>query len=92
MFFNLSFISKNKTEMSNLNNKLAVKSIIIETDETFNENLEWAIITLNYSESDLPNNINESTLKLYYYNETSNLWELIEDSYVNKTTEIYNNI
>ena len=40
---NLSFISKNKTEMSNLNNKLAVKSIIIETDETFNENLEWAI-------------------------------------------------
>jgi len=82
---NLSFISKNKTEMSNLNNKLAVKSIIIETDETFNENLEWAIITLNYSESDLPNNINESTLKLYYYNETSNLWELIEDSYVNKT-------
>ena len=82
---NFSLTSKSKTEMNDLDDKLAVKSIVIETDENFNENLEWAIITLNYSKDDLPDNINKSTLKLYYYNESLKIWELIQNSYVNET-------
>lgn len=46
-------------------------------------NLSWYWLTIYYSDSDLPSNIDESTLRIYYFNETSQRWQQEADSGVN---------
>ncbi|MGK0209499.1 MAG: parallel beta-helix repeat protein [Patescibacteria group bacterium] len=53
------------------------KGVNIEVDANTSSSLTWAIIKIFYNESEVAAaNIEESTLKLYYYNETSSDWEL----------------
>lgn len=78
---NVSFHLKNKNLTKSLDNKLAVKSIVINSNE-INELFDWVILYLNYSEDELSENIDEESLKLYYYNESLSGWEVIEDSFV----------
>jgi len=41
-------------------------------------NLDWVIIKVYYDPADLPSNIDETTLRLYWYNETSGEWEQLQ--------------
>ncbi|MDD5181910.1 MAG: Ig-like domain-containing protein [Candidatus Nanoarchaeia archaeon] len=49
----------------------------IESDEINSTNAEWLMIKLYYEDSQVPIGINESTLRLYWYNTTSSAWEII---------------
>ncbi|MDD5181911.1 MAG: S8 family serine peptidase [Candidatus Nanoarchaeia archaeon] len=49
----------------------------IESDEINSTNAEWLMIKLYYEDSQVPIGINESTLRLYWYNATSSAWELV---------------
>jgi subtilisin family serine protease len=48
-------------------------------------NLSWYLLRIYYSDSDLPSNIDESTLRIYYFNETSQRWQIEPDSGVNES-------
>jgi hypothetical protein len=43
-------------------------------------NLSWYLLNIYYSDSDLPEDIDESSLRIYYFNTTSNQWEQEPDS------------
>ncbi|MFH1229428.1 MAG: right-handed parallel beta-helix repeat-containing protein [Candidatus Aenigmatarchaeota archaeon] len=67
----------NSTPSSGLS---TLKGIDIEVDNSTSGNLTWALIKIFYNESELTEaNINESTLKIYYYNTTSSGWQLEPD-------------
>jgi len=40
-------------------------------------NLSWAVIKLYYNDSEVPSYLDESSLRLYYFNSTSSKWELV---------------
>ncbi|MBI4158909.1 hypothetical protein HY500_01470 [Candidatus Woesearchaeota archaeon] len=47
----------------------------IDIDESLKNSLDSVVIRIPYNEEDISSkNINESTLKLYYYNESDNTW------------------
>ena len=52
------------------------------------DELDWMHIEIPYNEYDLPEGVDESTIKLYSWNSTSDRWEVVENSGVN----IYDNI
>jgi parallel beta-helix repeat protein len=55
----------------------ALKGIDIQVDSTTSGALTWALIKIYYNESELTAaNIDESTLKIYFYNTTSADWQL----------------
>ncbi len=64
---NINLVSSNL----NYSNKEKVKAVEILSQ---NISFDSATLRINYSNSELTN-INESTIKLYYYNETLNSWE-----------------
>jgi len=54
-----------------------LKAVDISVPSSVNGNLTWAIIRIFYNASELASaNIDESTLKMYYYNESSSSWQL----------------
>ncbi|MBT7902446.1 S8 family serine peptidase [Candidatus Woesearchaeota archaeon] len=90
---NTSFFDVNPTSVatSSANEFPAVdidKFVRIESSSTVDENIDWAYFEIEYSNSDLDDDINESSIKIYYANETSGEWQLEENSGVN-TTENY---
>lgn len=54
--------------------------ISINASPAISSNLSWYLLTIYYSDSDLPSNIDESTLRIYHFNESSNQWEQESDS------------
>jgi parallel beta-helix repeat protein len=55
----------------------ALKGIEITVDNATEGNLTWALIKIFYDEAELTAaNIDESTLKIYYYNKTAADWQL----------------
>jgi parallel beta-helix repeat protein len=64
----------NSTPSSGL---ITLKGIDIEVDSSTSGNLTWALIKIFYNESELTEaGIDESTLKIYFYNATSSGWQL----------------
>jgi len=60
------------------------KYVDIEIDGDAKNNLGWAIIKIYYNDDEIINaGINESSLRIYYWNETEDEWQTIEDSGVN---------
>jgi len=56
---------------------LTLKGVDINVDNYTKGNLTWAHIQIFYNETEISNTgIDESTLKIYYYNETSANWQL----------------
>ena len=51
-----------------------VKGINITSDSATSGNLSWAVITIYYTDSEI-SGLDESNLKIYYYNETSGNWQ-----------------
>lgn len=63
------------------------KYIEIEYDEEMKDNLGWIMIKMYYTDEDVSNaGIDESTLRMYYYNESTSTWEVMPDSGVDTTT------
>jgi len=66
------------TEISNTNpdGKSRLRTVDIETDNNTKNNLTWILIEIFYTTSELNSiNLNESTLEIYFYNETSSAWQ-----------------
>jgi hypothetical protein len=49
----------------------------IESQGLNGSNIKWMIITVYYNDSDIPAGVNESKLRLYWYNNTSGSWEIV---------------
>ncbi|GAG36895.1 unnamed protein product, partial [marine sediment metagenome] len=61
------------------------KYVDIMVDNTINDNITKVKVVIYYNKSEVNNaNIDESTLKIYYYNETSGNWQSLNSS-VNTT-------
>lgn len=61
------------------------KYVEIIADDSIKDNLVSNIIKIYYTDEEINNaNLDEDTLKIYYFNETSNEWQEL-DSVVNKT-------
>lgn len=60
----------------------------IEADDNLSENLSYVIIKLYYDESSLQSWLDEKNLRIYYWNESKNSWEVVPNSGVN-TVENY---
>lgn len=74
----ITVVSKNLTSSpSNLN---TLKAIDIEVDDNTKPSLLWSLIKIFYDDAELTAaNIDESTLKMYYYNESAAEWQLLPD-------------
>lgn len=74
---NISNVSFNLINSSlTLQNKQKLKSLDIRTSQSIQDFLLSAVIKVYYNETEL-RNIDENTLSLYYYNETSSIWDKI---------------
>lgn len=60
----------------------SVRGIDIFVDNTTNQLLTWAIIKIHYLDSEI-SEIDESSLRIYYYNETSHNWQLETNQGIN---------
>ncbi|HDQ59977.1 MAG TPA: hypothetical protein ENN30_02175 [Candidatus Woesearchaeota archaeon] len=56
---------------------IPVKGIRVETDEYTKGNLTWALIKIYYDDSEIEG-LDEDSLRIYYYNETSEDWEVYD--------------
>ncbi len=64
----------------------ALKAVDIGVDTNTDGNLTWAYLRVNYSDAELTSaNVNESSLRMYFYNETSSAWELESNQGLNTT-------
>jgi len=62
------------------------KYFTITASDILKDNLGWIYLKINYSDSDISsNNIDETTLKIYYYNSTLGRWVVESDTGVNTT-------
>jgi hypothetical protein len=58
------------------------KYLQIEVSDDISSSLSWAIIKVNYTDAELAEaNIDESSLKIYHYNESSGLWEAFDSPF-----------
>ncbi|MBI4739442.1 S8 family serine peptidase [Candidatus Woesearchaeota archaeon] len=57
----------------------------ITADANVTYNLSWMLITIFYTDAELPSTLNESTLRLYFFNESSQRWVQESNSGVNIT-------
>jgi len=79
--FSISVRLLNSTEVNDTNpdlpiGKVPFKGITIEVKDT--AYLSWAIIRVYYNPTELNDlNIDEDSLRMYYFNETSDEWELV---------------
>jgi hypothetical protein len=73
--FNTTIIVKKETPTASgtTSSKTSVKGINISLDDNTNSSLEWAIIKLFYNDSEITG-LEESSLILYFYNETLRDW------------------
>ena len=72
--------------MPSTSNLTSLKKINLNPDPLISNNLLWLSLKIYYNETELTN-LDESTLKLYYYNETQAEWQVL-DSILN-TNENY---
>jgi len=69
---------------------LPFKGIQVELNEDANNTLNWAIIRIYYTDAELDAlGIEESSLRMYYFNETSGEWELVEEQGIVTTPPKY---
>jgi len=62
------------------------KYIEIGCDEEMEDNLGWIMIKMYYNPQDVSNaGIDESTLRMHYYNESASKWEVMQNSGVDTT-------
>jgi subtilisin family serine protease len=54
--------------------------VFINASEDIVTNLSWYLLNIYYSESSLPSNIDESSLRIYYFNSATQLWVQEADS------------
>ncbi|MBU0616077.1 MAG: hypothetical protein KJ601_08370, partial [Nanoarchaeota archaeon] len=67
---------------------IGLKAIDIEVDNNTGNNLTWALIKLYYTQAELTAaNIDESTLKMYYYNTTAADWQLEPNQGVDQASD-----
>ncbi len=59
--------------------------IFINSSAEVQGNLSWYLLKIYYSDGSLPSGVVESSLRIYYYNETSGAWEQEADSGVDTT-------
>ena len=52
--------------------------ISIDVSDNIKESMEWVIINLTYDENNIPGGVEESTMRLSWYNETSDEWVRLE--------------
>lgn len=64
-----------------------VQDLGIFLDITIDE-LDWILIEIPYDESDLPEGMEEESLKLYFWDEQSGIWKEVENSQVNTEANI----
>ena len=77
----------NSSNSSSEKIKLVNNFVVIDADSSIHDNLSWAIIEFKLNESLLiEKNINISTLKVFYFNSSSNAWEVELNSGVNLDT------
>jgi len=89
----LNVTKKVAFQVQALSGKTALKSAIIDIDSNSSTRLQWAIVKIFYEDSDLPANFDESTLRMYFYNESSQGWELVSGSGVDTTNNyVYGNV
>ncbi len=62
--------------------------IEIESNELNSSTLDWIVIKAYYNESELPSGIDETSLRLYWYNNATGIWEEVTPGGVN-TIENY---
>jgi len=73
--FNTTIVVSKETPTANgtYASKTSIKGINIDLDNNTNASLEWAIITLYFNSTDISGLVS-SSLKIYFYNESSNDW------------------
>jgi hypothetical protein len=87
--FSISVRLLNSTEVNDTNpnaptDTLPFKGMTIEVIDT--DYLSWSIIRLYYNSTELDElNIDEDSLRMYYFNETSEEWELVVQQGIVKT-------
>jgi len=78
--------SFNSTKPVNIGVLALDKYLEIETDDKIKDGLGWILIKLYYTDEEVTSKgIDESSLRMYYYNESSSNWEVMSDSGVNTT-------
>lgn len=76
---------KNITELNPLG-----RFLDLSVSNDVNKNLNYSIIKLYYTEQDLiTNNLDENSLKLYYYNETNRTWEKLNSNINEEEDYVY---
>ncbi len=81
-------MDQNETEQRTGENPTGVKDMGVFVEITFNGTLIWIRIEVPYDESALPDDVEESSLKLYFWNTATNTWEVIEGSSVDTDANI----
>jgi len=67
------------------------KFLQIEVSSDLSSNMTWAVINMHYTDAEVTAaNIDESTLRIQYYNETSGLWEKYDGALVGGVNETGN--
>jgi len=67
--------------------------ITINASSNIVNDLSWYILTISYLDADLPSGIDESTLRIYFFNATSGQWQVEPDSGVDTAAnEVWANI
>jgi subtilisin family serine protease len=73
----------------------SLKGINITADSATKGNMSWAMIKIYYNSTEISSsnaNIDESTMSIYYFNETSSSWQ-IESSSIDTTNKfVYSNV
>ena len=54
--------------------------IVINATQNIESNLSWAYLRIYYNSTDLPATLDESTIVIYYFNETTSRWQAEVDS------------
>ncbi len=71
----LTVVSETPSSAPQSMNSLKAVNILIDSESE--ESISWALIKFFYTDAELTaNNIEESSLRIYYFNETSNEWQL----------------
>ena len=52
------------------------------------DDLDWILIEIPYDESNLPSGVEEDSIKLYFWDEYSGRWKVVEDSHVDTDRNI----
>ncbi|MDP6155895.1 MAG: PKD domain-containing protein [Candidatus Thermoplasmatota archaeon] len=81
-------MDENETQQRTGDSPTGFKDLGVFVEITFTGDLIWIRIEVPYDESALPADVEESSLKLYYWNTATNAWEVIEGSTVDTDANI----